>query len=179
MADHPTTTIQELGPPVDLSPAARKKIDAVLGRYPSKMAATLPALHIAQAEHGALTPSLQHAVADYLGLPAAHVFGVTTFYTMFHQKPVGKNVLMVCTNISCMLRGAYDILEHCEQKLGITRGQTTPDGMFTLVEEECLAACADAPMMICGTTYHLNLTPEKVDKALAELAANPKSEHVE
>jgi NADH-quinone oxidoreductase E subunit len=163
--------------PVQFSEAARKKLDAVVARYPTRMAATLPALHIAAAELGALTDEVQQAVADYLGLSVAHVYGVVTFYTMFHQKPVGKNVLMVCTNVSCMLRGAYDILGHLEQKLGVRPGQTTPDGMFTLVEEECLAACANAPIMICGTQYYLDLTPEKADRALEELRKNPRSEH--
>jgi NADH-quinone oxidoreductase subunit E len=76
---------------------------------------------------------------------------------------------MVCTNISCMLRGGYEILHHIEQKLGIKAGQTTPDGAFTLVEEECLAACANAPMMICGQDYFLDLTPQKVDTILEDL----------
>ena len=165
--------------PAQFSPAAKKKLDAVLLRYPNRQAACLPALHIAQAELGPLTPDVQQAVADYLGIPVAHVYGVVTFYTMFHQKPVGKNVLMVCTNVSCMLRGAYGILEHIEHKLGCRRGETTADGLYTIVEEECLAACANAPMMICGTEYYLDLTPEKVDRALAELKANPKSEHVD
>jgi NADH-quinone oxidoreductase E subunit len=165
--------------PLQFSPAAKKKLDEVVKRYPTRQAACLPALHIAQAEHGALTAEVQQLVADHLELPIAHVYGVVTFYTMFHQKPVGKNVLMVCTNVSCMLRGAYGILEHIEDKLGCRRGETTPDGMFTIVEEECLAACADAPMMICGPEYHLNLTPEKVDQVLADLRKDPKSEHVD
>lgn len=164
---------------VQFSAATRKKLDAVVTRYPTRQAACLPALHLAQAEFGSLGPEVQQAVADYLGLPIAHVYGVVTFYTMFHQKPVGQNVLMVCTNVSCMLRGAYDILEHIEHKLGVTRGQTTPDGKFTIVEEECLAACANAPMMVCGQAYYLDLTKEKVDRTLAELAVNPKSEHVD
>jgi NADH-quinone oxidoreductase E subunit len=164
--------------PVQFSEAARKKLDAVIARYPSSMAATLPALHIAQADLGPLTPEVQEAVADYLKVTPAHVYGVVTFYTMFHQKKVGENVLMVCTNISCMLRGAYDILAHVEKKLGIKPKETTPDGKFTLVEEECLAACANAPMMICGTKYFLDLTPEKLDAIIDELRANPVSEHV-
>lgn len=164
---------------VTFSEAARKKLDAVIARYPNPMAATLPALHIAQAELGPLTPEVQQAVASYLKVPDAHVYGVVTFYTMFHQKPVGKNVLMVCTNISCMLRGGYDILEHIEKRLGVKTGGTTPDGMFTLVEEECLAACCNAPMMICGPSYYLDLTKEKVDRILDELRAAPKSEHVD
>jgi NADH-quinone oxidoreductase E subunit len=132
-----------------------------------------------QGELGHLSDDAIQAVADHLGLPMAHVYGVVTFYTMFHRDKVGKNVLMVCTNVSCMLRGAYDILGHIESKLGVKRGQTTSDGLFTIVEEECLAACANAPMMICGTEYFLDLTREKVDAALAELARNPRPEHVD
>jgi NADH-quinone oxidoreductase E subunit len=159
--------------------ATRTKLDSVIARYPNAMAACLPALHLAQAQFGYLTEDVMRLVADHLKVPYAHVYGVATFYTMFHLKPVGKNVLMVCTNVSCMLRGAYGVLEHLEQKLGIKRGETTPDGMFTLVEEECLAACANAPMMICGTEYFLDLTAEKVDQTIARLADEPNSEHVD
>jgi NADH-quinone oxidoreductase E subunit len=164
---------------VQFSPAAKKKLDAVLSRYPNRMAATLPALHIAQAELGPLTDPVIAAVAEYLEVAPAHVYGVVTFYTMFHRDKVGDNVLMVCTNVSCMLRGGYQILEHIEKKLHCERGATTPDGKFTIVEEECLAACANAPMMICGQKYYLDLTTEKVDKILNELAVNPQSEHVD
>ncbi len=165
--------------PVTFSAATLKKLDAVLTLYPTKQAACLPALHLAQSEFGSLSQEVQQAVADYLGLPIAHIYGVVTFYTMFHPRPPGKNVLMVCTNVSCMLRGGYDILAHLERVLGIKAGETTPDGMFTLVEEECLAACANAPMMICGPKYYLDLTPEKVDRALDELRAHPQSENVD
>lgn len=164
--------------PLQFSDAARKKLDAIVARYPNKMAATLPALHLAQAEFGHASEEAMQAVADALGLPLAHVYGVATFYTMFHKKPVGKNVLMVCTNVSCMLRGAYDILGEIERRLGVKRGETTPDGMFTVVEEECLAACANAPMMICGTEYFLDLTREKLAGILDELRQHPRSEHV-
>ena len=94
---------------------------------------------------------------------------MVTFYTMFHREPQGTNELMVCTNVSCMLRGGYEILHHIEKRLGIKTGETTADGAFSLVEEECLAACANAPMMICGPEYYLDLTPEKVDKVLDDL----------
>ena len=165
--------------PVQFSDAAKKKLDAVIARYPNSQAACLPALHIAQGEFGHLSDAAMQLVADYLKIPYAHVFGVVTFYTMFHREQVGENVLMVCTNISCMLRGGYDILGHIEKKLGVKKGETTPDGKFTVVEEECLAACANAPMMICGTEYFLDLTPAKVDQALERLARNPISEHVD
>jgi NADH-quinone oxidoreductase E subunit len=158
---------------------AKKKIDAALTRYPNAQAACLPALHVVQGELGSLPDEAIQAVAEHLGLPMAHVYGVVTFYTMFHREKVGKNVLMVCTNVSCMLRGAYDVLAHIESRLGVRRGGTTADGLFTIVEEECLAACANAPMMICGTEYFLDLTPAKIDRVLEELARNPRPEHVE
>jgi NADH-quinone oxidoreductase E subunit len=164
---------------VEFSAATRKKIDAVLARYPNSQAACLPVLHLAQAEFDHLSDEVMQLVAETLQIPYAHVFGVVTFYTMFHREKVGKNVLMICTNVSCMLRGAYDILRHVEGKLGVKKGETTPDGMFTIVEEECLAACANAPMMICGTEYFLDLDKDKVDKALDRLAKAPVSEHVD
>jgi NADH-quinone oxidoreductase E subunit len=163
---------------VAFGPEGKKKLDAIVSRYPNRMAACLPALHLAQAEFGHLSDPVVEAVASYLSLPVAHVHGVVTFYTMFHRHPVGKNVLMVCTNVSCMLRGAYDVLARCEQELGVKPGETTPDGDFTLVEEECLAACANAPMMICGTEYFLDVDAEKVPAIIAELRKNPRSEHV-
>ncbi len=166
------------GSPPQFSKEASQKLDAILSRYPNAMAACLPALHLAQAEFGHLSEPVIEATAAYLKLPVAHVFGVVTFYTMFHRKPVGKNVLMVCTNVSCMLRGGYDILHAIEKHLGVKKGETTSDGMFTVVEEECLAACANAPMMICGTKYFLDMTPEQVGEILAELRKNPISEHV-
>ena len=184
--------------PVAFSPAARKKIDAIAARYPNAQAACLPTLHLAQAEFGELDDEAVQAVAEVLKLPVAHVHGVVTFYTMFRrektgklgpgaergvgrlgpgaERGVGRNVLMVCTNVSCMLRGAYDILAHIEQKTGLKPGESNQD--FTVVEEECLAACANAPAMICGTEYHLDLTREKVAQALEELGKNPKSENV-
>jgi NADH-quinone oxidoreductase E subunit len=162
--------------PVAVSPAARTKIDEIDARYPNAQAACLPTLHLAQAELGELDDDAVQAVAVALNLPVAHVHGVVTFYTMFHREKTGKNVLMVCTNVSCMLRGAYDILAHIEQKTGLKPGESNED--FTVVEEECLAACANAPAMICGTEYHLDLTREKVAQALEELGKNPKSENV-
>jgi NADH-quinone oxidoreductase E subunit len=155
--------------PLEFSAQAKQQIERLRTRYPTSQAALLPVLHIAQDELGYLSDEAIELVARTLSLPPAHVFGVVTFYTMFHREPRGTNELMVCTNVSCMLRGAYDILHHIEKRLGIKAGESTPDGAFSLVEEECLAACANAPMMICGPEYFLDLTPEKVDKALEEL----------
>lgn len=154
---------------LEFSASARQQIDRLLTQYPTAQAALLPVLHLAQDEFGYLPDEALHLVADTLKLPPAHVFGVITFYTMFHREKPGRNELMVCTNASCMLRGGYEVLHHIEKRLGIKAGESTADGCFHLVEEECLAACANAPMMICGDTYYLDLTPQKVDAALDEL----------
>jgi NADH-quinone oxidoreductase E subunit len=155
--------------PLEFSSQSRQLIDRLVMQYPNKQAALLPVLHVAQDQFGYLPDEALELVAKTLELPPAHVFGVITFYTMFHREKHGRNELMVCTNISCMLRGGYDILHHIEKRLGIKAGQSTPDGAFALVEEECLAACANAPMMICGNKYFLDLTPAKVDTILDDL----------
>src|SRR3989442_3211140 len=121
------------------SPEVAQKIAETRGRYPTAQAACLPVLHIAQGELGHLSDEALRLVAATLGLPEAHVFGVITFYTMFHRSPVGRNVLRVCTNVSCMLTGGYDVLHRVEEKLGVKPGETSVEGI-TLVEEECLAA---------------------------------------
>jgi NADH-quinone oxidoreductase E subunit len=154
---------------LEFSVQAKQQIDRLLTRYPTKQAALLPVLHVAQDEFGYLPDEALDLVARTLELPPSHVYGVITFYTMFHRARTGTNHLMVCTNVSCQLRGGYDILEHIEKKLDIKTGETTADGAFTLIEEECLAACANAPMMICGTDYFLDLTPAKVDVILDDL----------
>jgi NADH-quinone oxidoreductase E subunit len=158
--------------PIAFSPQALQKIAQIRSRYPDAQAACLPVLHLAQDEFGYLPDEALKLVAEALGLPEAHVFGVVTFYTMFHRKPAGKNVLMVCTNVSCMLTGGYRVLDQVCQSLGVKPGETTADGQVTVVEEECLAACADAPMAICDRQYYLRLdAPEKVEKMLSELRA--------
>jgi NADH-quinone oxidoreductase E subunit len=155
--------------PLEFSAQSKQRVERLLTRYPTKQAALLPVLHLAQDEFGHLPDDAIELVAHTLDLSPAHVFGVITFYTMFHREKPGRNELMVCTNISCMLRGGYDILRHIEGRLGIKAGETTSDGAFSIVEEECLAACANAPMMICGEKYFLDLTPAKVDAALDDL----------
>jgi NADH-quinone oxidoreductase E subunit len=162
---------------LEFSAQSKQRIEKAVAQYPQKQAALLPVLHIAQEQFGHLPDEVLELVAATLELAPAHVYGVITFYTMFHREQRGRHELMVCTNISCMLRGAYDILHHLERKLGIKPGETTPDGMFTLVEEECLAACANAPMMICGTDYFLDLTEKKIDVILDELRRRPANGH--
>lgn len=155
--------------PLEFSAQSKQLIDRLLTQYPTKQAALLPVLHVAQDQFGYLPDEALELVAKTLELPPAHVFGVITFYTMFHREKHGRNELMVCTNVSCMLKGGYDILRYIEKKLDIKAGETTPDGAFTVVEEECLAACANAPMMICGNDYFLDLNEKKVDAILDDL----------
>ena len=136
-----------------------------------KRSAVISALHAAQHENnGYLTADIMDAVAAYLGLAPIQVYEVATFYSMFETKPVGRHHLSVCTNISCMLRGSQEVVDHVEKKLGIKTGESTPDGRIYLKrEEECLAACSGAPMMMVDHVYHENLTPERIDKILDEL----------
>jgi NADH-quinone oxidoreductase E subunit len=155
------------------TPEAQQKIAAIRARYPNAQAACLPVLHLAQDEFGFISDDAIDAVAAALALPPAHVWGVATFYTMYHRHPTGKHTLMMCTNVSCMLRGGYEVLHALEKHLGIKAGENSPDGEFTLIEEECLAACADAPCMIAGEKYYLRLTPELAIKALDEIKKTP------
>ena len=153
-----------------LSAASRTHIDAWLKKYPTdqQQSAVLTALQAAQAQNGGwLTRELMDAVAEYLDMPKVQVYEVGTFYSMLELEPVGRNMVAVCTNLSCMLCGAETIVEHVEKKLGIKLGETTPDGRITLkLEEECLAACSGGPMMTVNGHYEENLTPEKVDAIL-------------
>jgi NADH-quinone oxidoreductase subunit E len=158
---------------VQLSAHVREEIDRWVAKFPPdrKRSAVISALHAAQHEnHGFLTTELMDAVAAYLELPPIQVYEVATFYSMFETKPVGRHHISVCTNISCMLRGSQEVVEHVETKLGIKTGESTPDGRIYLkCEEECLAACTGAPMMMVDHVYHENLTPERIDKILDEL----------
>jgi NADH-quinone oxidoreductase subunit E len=153
-----------------LSEHLRAEIDRWVARFPEgrQRSAVIAALHAAQHEnHGFLTPELMDAIAGYLGLPPIQVYEVAAFYSMFETKPVGRHSISVCTNISCMLRGGENILAYLEKKLGVKVGESTPDGRFYLKrEEECLAACCGAPMMMVDHKYHENLTPAKVDEIL-------------
>ena len=156
-----------------LSDHARHVIDEWVAKYPPerKQSALLAALREAQHENnGFLTTPLMDAVADYLGLPKIAVYEVASFYSMFETKPVGRHSVSICTNISCMLRGSDDVVTNIERKLGTKTGETTPDGRIYLKpEEECLAACCGAPMMMVDHVYHEHLTPAKIDEILDAL----------
>jgi NADH-quinone oxidoreductase subunit E len=156
-----------------LSEHVRGEIDQWVGKFPGdrRRTAVIGALHAVQHENGGyLTPELMAAVARYLDLPAIQVFEVAAFYSMFETRPVGRHSVSVCTNICCMLRGGEQILSHVEKKLGISVGESTEDGRIYLKkEEECLAACTGAPMMMVDHRYYENLTPARVDEVLDAL----------
>jgi NADH-quinone oxidoreductase subunit E len=158
---------------VQLSAHVRDEIDLWVAKFPPerKRSAVISALHAVQHENnGFLTTDLMDAVAAYLGLPNILVYEVASFYSMFSTVPVGRHHVSVCTNISCMLRGSQEVVDHVEKKLGIKTGESTADGrIFLKREEECLAACCGAPMMMVDHVFHENLTPEIVDKILDEL----------
>ena len=153
-----------------LSEHVREEIDQWKSRFPEdrQRSAVIGALHAVQHENdGYLTPELMDAVAEYLQLPSIQVYEVATFYSMFQTKPVGRHNVAICTNVSCMLRGADDLVEHVESRLGVKLGQSTEDGRIYLKrEEECLAACCGAPMMMVDHKYYENLTKEQVDEIL-------------
>ncbi len=156
-----------------LSRHAREEIDRWLTRYPPdrKESAVLAALRTVQHENGGyLTPDLMDGVAAYLDMPPMSVYEVASFYSMLELEPIGRHSVSVCTNVSCMLRGADEIVEHIEQKLGIKIGQSSADGrIFLKREEECLAACCGGPMMQVDHIYHEQLTRKKVDQILDAL----------
>ncbi len=151
-----------------LSAHVTESIDQWKSRFPEdrQRSAVIGALHAAQHENkGYLTTEIMDAVAEYLDLPSIQVYEVATFYSMFQTKPVGRHDVAICTNVSCMLRGAEELVEHAENKLGIKLGESTPDGrVFLKTEEECLAACCGAPMMMVDHVYHENLTIEEFDR---------------
>ena len=156
-----------------LSEHVREEIDRWVERFPAdrSRSAVIGALHAVQHENeGFLTAELMNGVAAYLDLPTIQVYEVATFYSMFQTKPVGRHNVAICTNVSCMLRGADDIVAHVENKLGIKTGESTGDGRIYLKkEEECLAACCGAPMMMVDHKYYEHLTPEMVDEILEGL----------
>jgi NADH-quinone oxidoreductase E subunit len=159
-----------LKPPVTLPDEVRAAIDALRPGYPTAEALLLPALHLAQ-DHwdGWLPDEAILAVATELDLPPARVYGVVTFYDLYHQRPVGRHRIRVCNNLPCALRGANEILATLHDELGVEEDQVTPDGRCSYVHFECLGACEQAPMMMVDGDYHGPLTPESARRILEEL----------
>jgi NADH-quinone oxidoreductase E subunit len=147
-----------------------KKLEEARSHYPTAEAALMPALWIAQEQFGWISTDAMKYVGELLGIPFEHVLGVAEFYTMYNKKPVGKYHLQVCTNVSCMLCGGYDVVDYISNKLDIEVGETTPDGKFTLIEAECLGSCGTAPMMQVNNYYEENLSKDKIDSLLEKLS---------
>ena len=158
------------GHPVEFSAAARETLDRLLTRYPTKQAALLPTLWLAQKEFGWISREAVDYVATLLSLSPAFVWGVVTFYTMYNRAPVGKHLIQFCTSISCHLNGAGEVYAACRKKLGdLKPGGTTPDGRYTVVEVECLALCDKAPAVQVGERDHFFVTRDKLDDFLKGL----------
>jgi len=161
------------GKPKLLAEHTRREIDRWVAKFPPgrQRSACIAALRAAQEQnHGFLTAALMDAVAEYLKLPPIQVYEVAGFYSMFETHPCGRHHVSICTNISCMLNGAEELVAHAQKKLGIKLNESTPDGrIFLKQEEECLAACTGAPMMMVDHVYHEHLSPEAVDRILDDL----------
>jgi NADH-quinone oxidoreductase subunit E len=144
-----------------------KKIEEIKSRYPDSKAALLPVLWMIQEKEGWISDDSMKQAGDLLNVPYEHILGVVTFYTMFNDKPKGKYHLQICTNVSCMLRGGYELYNFISDKLGIKNNETTKDGMFTIEEVECLGSCATAPMMqVNNKEYYENLDNAKAEEIL-------------
>ena len=154
-----------------LTPERQREMDEIFSRYPNKLAACIPLLHLCQEQNGWVSEEVIQFVADRCETTTAHVTGVVTFYSLFNKEPVGRHQIWVCRTLSCALSGSGEILHHCEKRLGIHAGETTKDGAVTLRTAECLAACGQGPMMQVDKTYHEHLTIERVDRILDGLLA--------
>jgi NADH-quinone oxidoreductase E subunit len=155
---------------VKLSDQKLKQLNEILARYPERQAALMPALWLIQEEYGWISVESVQYISALLNIPAEVIYGVLNFYTMYNKKPVGKYHLQVCTNVSCMLRGGYDILKQVEDKLSLKKGETSADMKFTITEVECLGSCGTAPMMQVNDDYAENLTFEKVNEIIDKLS---------
>jgi NADH-quinone oxidoreductase subunit E len=163
-----------------LSEAAIARIEEICKEYPNKKSAVVPALYVAQREYdGWLPREAMEEVADVLDLPESHVLGVASFYSMFYRKPVGKVLVQVCTTSPCALRGGCEAAKIFKEKLGIEAGETTADGMFTLQEVECLAACQEAPMAQINEDYFFQLDETKIDEIIEAFRNGEKPPYTE
>jgi NADH-quinone oxidoreductase subunit E len=143
----------------------------IIGRFPRPRSALIPLVHLAQEQDGHVTEDAMVHIAELIGIAPAEVYGTATFYEMFKFEPVGKYCVNICTNISCQLLGAYELLEHAEERLGVTAGGTTADGLFTLEDVECIAACTEAPALQVNYRYRYKVTPTALDRLLDDLRA--------
>lgn len=146
-----------------------RRIDNEIKKYPAKQPAVMAALWIAQEQNGWISGEVMREVASVLEMTAEDILGIVTFYTMYHQKPMGKHHIQVCTNISCMLRGGYEIFEQVKQKLNLNNMRVTEDKLFSLEEVECMGSCGTAPMIAVNEDYYENLNKDKVEQIIAGL----------
>ncbi|HLH60876.1 MAG TPA: NADH-quinone oxidoreductase subunit NuoE [Ktedonobacteraceae bacterium] len=151
-----------------ISEQAKQRMRDLASRYPVARSAVMPALYIAQQEEGYITQEALQAIAEAIGMTVDDVESVATFYTMYYQQPPGKKVIKVCTSISCYLRGCDKLVEHLEQRLGIKRSETTPDGNYTLMTTECLASCGTAPVLQVNNQFVEKVTLEMADTLVDE-----------
>jgi len=160
---------------VAFSESAQKEYESILKRYPQKRAALLPVLHLAQREFGWISTDVMEYIAELMEIPVGEVLDTVSFYTMFHQKPVGQYHIQVCHTLSCALRGARQIYNAATKRLKIEEGQVTPDGKFSLVKVECLGSCGTAPVVQINDDYYEGLTVEKFHDILDQLDKEKKS----
>ena len=166
---HTRYRVEDAGEPRVFPPEAMARIQKILTRYPTKQAALLPVLWVAQETWGWISREAAEEVARVLDLPPSHVDGVLTFYTMYNLRPVGRHLLKVCTSISCYLAGAEGLIEQCRARLGIGLEETSKDGKFSLVEVECIAGCDKAPSIMVNDTYHEPMDEKKMGELLDRL----------
>ena len=145
------------------------KIEAIRSHYPTNLAAVMGVLHLYQDKYGCVSLESEREIASMLDIPVESVHGVVTFYEMYMEHKHGTHVLWVCTNVSCLLCGSDMVLETLKRRLGIGVGETTPDGLFTIHEAECLGSCGTAPVLSINKQYKENLTPEKINAVIDEL----------
>jgi len=150
----------------------------IMARFPRVRSALIPLVHLAQEQDGLVTEDAMVHIAELLGIAPAEVYGTATFYEMFKFEPVGRYCVNICTNISCQLVGAYELLEHAEEHLGVRVGSTTEDGLFTLEDVECIAACTEAPALQVNYRYRYNVTPADFDRLIGDLRAGRLADEV-
>ncbi|HEX9258873.1 MAG TPA: NAD(P)H-dependent oxidoreductase subunit E [Acidimicrobiales bacterium] len=151
---------------------------SIIGRFPRPKSALIPVLHLAQEQDGYLTTEAMAHIAELVGVTPAEVYGTASFYEMFKFEPVGRYCINVCTNISCQLLGAWELLHHAEETLGVKAGSTTADGMFTLEDVECIAACTEAPALQVNYRYRYRVTPQSFDELIEHLRSGALADEV-
>ena len=150
----------------------------IVGRYPVAKSATIPLLHLAQEQDGYVADDAMEHIAELIGTTAAEVLGTCSFYEMFKREPVGTYLVNICTNISCQIMGGEELLHHAEHSLGIKAGSTTPDGLFTIEDVECIAACTEAPCLQVNYRYRHKITLEEFDQLIEDLRASKLSDEI-